>query len=208
MDCTRARDSLVDLLGGSLQPEVQQELEAHLGQCEACRREHELLQRGHRALADSLPQVAPRGAYLTEQRYIRLLEAARSQRHPSRIITLRRFVAAAAAAIIVVCVPYVVKDFGELLTPAAPPAGTHVARVPAAPRYRAPEPVRVFLASGPERGNLRETVGHMAADLDVMSPSPGFGVQPATQVLRTTGRDVHIPVRNALYDEQETGYWW
>jgi len=205
MDCQEVRALLVDLLDGAPDEALRRELEQHIVGCADCRREYRLLQRGREALQAALPNLAPQNGYLTAERLERLL-APKADARP-RIITFRHFVAAAAAAVILVSGTFLYQDLRSLLgrTHEAP-TSAGAAMPPGMPAVR-PAVVRVVLTPAPQDGESRVVIGHMVPATDRSGPyspfAPSYG-----QVLRTTQEGVATPVRSALYDPEEAGYWW
>jgi len=110
LDCTEARHEFLEALDGALSEPDSGGLREHLGRCGSCRAEFERLRKGWTAFRIALPELAPRERYLTTARLERLMNARSGSRAPLRLITLRRFVAAAAVAIILVSGFFIASD--------------------------------------------------------------------------------------------------
>jgi len=110
LDCTQASQEFLEALDGALSESGLGRLREHLGRCGSCRAEFEKLHKGRNAVRTALPDLAPREHYLTTARLERLINARSRGRAPVRLITFRRFVAAAAVAIILVSGFFIAND--------------------------------------------------------------------------------------------------
>ena len=202
MKCGDVRGSLLDLSEGTINPEQRAAVQQHLGQCDECRAELAMLQRGRDGLEASLEQVAPVGRYLTEGRMGRLLGAFEVRAQQPRIITLRRFIAAAAAAAILVSFRFIYADVRSMLTPKQQPGETY----PTALRVSPLGPAGIVaLTPTPEDHGLNVVFEYLKA-----SPAGGATAAPVppADLVRTISPGIDVPVQNAFYDCQEAGCWW
>ena len=110
MDCTEASQEFLEALDGALSKPDLSRLREHLDRCGSCRAEFERLHKGWNAVRIALPELAPRERYLTTARLERLMNFRSGGRAPLRLMTLRRFVAAAAVAIILVSGFFIASD--------------------------------------------------------------------------------------------------
>ncbi|NIR02045.1 MAG: hypothetical protein GTN78_17930, partial [Gemmatimonadales bacterium] len=128
MECTEVRQKLVEAVEGELPSPEEAAVRQHVAECSDCRSEFKRLRRASGALNTVVSQLAPPTRYLTRRR-LDLLMFAYSERHrPIRLVTWRRFVAAAAVAAIIAAVPFIVGDVAHILN--APPVPRLVAQQP------------------------------------------------------------------------------
>jgi len=202
MKCGDVRGSLLDLLEGTIGPEQRTAVEQHLGQCEECSAELAMLQRGRDALMASLENVAPEGRYLTERRMGRLLGGleGRVQRRP--ILTIRRFIAAAAAAAILVSFLHIYDDVSSMLRPEPQPSAVY----PSALRLVPLGPAGI-VALTPTPGARQLDVVFDYMEAGSAAEAPAAPVRNA-DLIRTTSSGINVPVQNAFYDCKEAGCWW
>ncbi len=205
MNCEQVREKLVDLVEGALDPAAERLVREHLEGCSACREEFGQLELGRVALLDSLPALAPDGGHLTQQRFHRLLEAGAGARSTSKIITFRRFLGAAAAAAVLVCIPYLASDIRSVLRGTDVPAPAEVAVGDFRPAP-APGAESVMVTAAHASANSRDVVGYFVPGLRE-GDRPMEGRQ-MMRVIRSSALGVEAPVRNVLYDAEEAGYWW
>lgn len=102
MECTEAIRKLLDAAEGGLPQPERRLLMEHLSRCGQCSAALGELQRASVALRLAVSELAPRQPYLTTARLNRLTDAYVGGPRPIKIITFRRFVGAAAAAVILV----------------------------------------------------------------------------------------------------------
>lgn len=202
MKCGYVRGNLLALLEGDIGPEERAAVQDHLERCDECRNELRMLQRGRDALVASLQQVAPSGRYLTQGRLDRLLGASEAPAETPRIITLRRFIAAAAAAAILVSSLFIYGDVRSILDRRRQPemAYPSVARVPGSGLAS-----MVALSPTPHDYRLDIVLGYTGGGS--AWGTPAAQVRPAN-LIRTTSPGIDVPVRNAFYDSEEAGFWW
>jgi hypothetical protein len=119
------------------------------------------------------------------------------------IITIRRFIAAAAAAAILVSFTHIYRDVSSMFKPGVPQA---------APAYR--QAVRLVPLGPAGIVALAPTPGARQLDVvfDYMETGSAAG-EPAvptgnSDLIRTTSSGINVPVRNAFYDCKEAGCWW
>ncbi|MFO8009152.1 MAG: hypothetical protein R6V05_15615 [Candidatus Brocadiia bacterium] len=141
-------------------------------------------------------QLAPPTRYLTRRRLERLMFAHSERHRPIKLITWRRFVAAAAVAAIIAAVPFIVGDFAQILNPPAAPQ--FMAQQP-----RPADPVAVVLSSA---STARGGDGQGVRCVPVRS-GPG-GPPGSVRVVRTDTAGVAVPIRHTLYDADESSRWW
>ena len=202
MKCHNVRESLLDLLEGTIGPEQQLSIDGHVARCEACRAELRMVKRGREALVASLEELVPPGKYLTQQRLDRLLGAFGERTRRSRIVTLRRLVAAAAAAAILVSCLFIYQSVRFSLAGKEQP---RVAERPAAATAPSGWASMVALTSSPDERHPKIVFRYMKAGGG--SGAPAAFVRPA-DMMRATSPGVRVPAQNALYDYEEAGYWW
>ena len=204
MECEQARQCLVEIMDGAIDEARGSEAKRHLAECAACRQELRRLERGHEALAGAARELAPRAGYLTAERFARLQDASGAQWRTPRIITWRRFAAAAAIAAILVSSAFIYRDLQTWRSDGGASGGSApiVAERPTAPS--APAAVRVVLTSRPQEGGSRVVIGQLA-------PETGLGVtsrRGVAQVVRSSADGIRIPVSSVAYDPEEANYWW
>ncbi len=159
MECEEFGRALVDLLDQTAPAQQRTRLEEHMARCSRCRADLELLSRGHDALEASLDCLAPSRQYLSRQRLGRLLEALEARSRRPRIITLQRFIGAAAAAVILVSCFFIYQDVRSMLGKEAQgrvAPGDLARSVPGAPVA-----VRVMVTSPPHDRRLDVVLVHM-----------------------------------------------
>ncbi len=186
MDCAEATQRLVEALEGGLSQSDSSRLGEHLSRCASCCAEFEMLRKGSDALIAATPELAPRERYLTTARLDRLMAACLGRPMTLRIITFRRFVAAAAVAVILVSGFFIAGD---------------VARIWRAERQ---EPLIVLdwlgVAVAAQEPEGREGLEVKAVLED--SPAHAAGIQPADVLLQVEDRaidDLAVLAYPALY---------
>ncbi|MDP6438668.1 MAG: zf-HC2 domain-containing protein [Candidatus Brocadiia bacterium] len=203
MNCEQTRETLVDLMEGALDAASERVVREHVEGCSACREEFGRLGLGRVALLDSLQALAPDGGHLTRQRLRRLREGGAGARATSKIVTLRRFVGAAAAAVILVCAFYIAGDIRSIVRDTDVATLAEVAVGDSRP---APGAESVMLTAAHASAASRDEVGYFVPGLrEGDRPMEGRRMM---RVIRSHALDVEAPVRNVLYDAEETGYWW
>ena len=193
MDCEKARQALLDGVEGLLDEERAGQLSAHVAQCSACAGERRELERGRAALLAAVPLLAPSGGHLTEARLSRLMAARKSA--GTGIITLRRFVAAAAAAAILVSAGFIYGDLSRWLSEEDGEAPVR------------PQAVRVVLTPAGQGGARQVVTGHLVPRQPVFE-GPPLQWREMDGIVRASAEGVRVPVRNAGYDPEEADYWW
>jgi hypothetical protein len=195
VDCNEVGERLLEAAEGVLSADDETAVEAHLARCAKCRAEFGELRRGVDGLRGSVPVLAPRERYLTHARMDQVLGGEGPRIF--QLATYRQFVAAAAAAAIVVSAAFIGARF----------LGARDARRlmdtrPVAVRTDPPMRRLPVMVEPPGQGQPI-TVAH-----SVLTPAPipaQFGSQA---VLRTDTPGVTVPVNHALYDPEESSHWW
>jgi predicted anti-sigma-YlaC factor YlaD len=189
VECKETIRRLVELVEGELDSKTEARVRNHLQGCRNCRAEFELLRCASEALRQAAYEMAPVERYATPARIDRLMAAHSAAQRRPRLITFRRLVACAAAAVIAVCVPYIVGDLRRLGT-AEPAPEIYVPVVLAAVAHGEPlreiRPLTVSLPAAPQR---------VPAD---WSP----------RLVRLDPPVVRVPVDHAFYDPEECCRWW
>lgn len=192
MNCKDAKSLMLDALDGRLTPNRYREVLAHTVRCAECREEFEHMQAGSKALKASVDQLAPRMKYLTRIRRERLM-AKRPKPKVTKLMTIRRFVAAAAVAAILVSAGFIAHDVVSLARPQ--PDGA-MASQRQAPAMNTP----VVLTAAGQNEPLR------------IMPRPWLegraSPAPEEHVVRSDSPGVIVPVRHTLYDPEESSLWW
>lgn len=202
MECREVSESLLALVEGTIGSEQQALVEQHVAACPGCRAELAMLRRGHRGLLTSLEELAPSDRHLTAERLGRLLGAYAERAGRTRIITLRRFVVAAAAAAILVSGFFIYHDVRSIAAARnRMPVADESTAVPARPNWAG----IVALTSPPEDRYPNVVFGYMKASaVDAVPALPSY---PANLV-RASSSHVRVPARNAFYDGEEAASWW
>jgi len=205
MECHEAIERMLAACESSLSKEDHEALDKHLRVCPSCGAEFGHVRAGADALRKVLDALAPEGSYLTDARLASIIEERRLRREPLRILTLRRFVAAAAVAAILVCGWFIYNDVASMTRPTTP-----APTMAQAPRQRRTVPVRLVVISPQEVSRLRFVQGqmHLASTVPEWPTfgSPFLASPPRSVVLDSPG--VTIPVENIYYDSSEANYWW
>jgi hypothetical protein len=200
VDCAEIKSRLVEAAEGDLPVDLERQLRRHVASCESCRTELDLVKRGVGVLRETIPSLAPRQAYLTRARMERLMAAHAGGAKIFRFFTYRDFVAAAAAAAILISAAFITVSLRPLREePATGQPG--LAQMPSLGDYYVPV---VLAAAG--RGEPANTLGRMSVIQKARTPWVG---RPAGE--RPVGMDtpgVVVPVRHAFYDPEESPYWW
>jgi anti-sigma factor RsiW len=207
MDCEAVKSQLVDVLEESAPSKELVALEEHLASCQSCRAELLMLRQGREVLVACLDKLAPAEERLTEERLQGLLRIAESMRERPRIITLRHFVGAAAAAAILVSAYFLYQDIRAPANSGQPSVASQPQAGFAFPSR--PGTVRVVLTRGPGATNPDVVMGYVMTAAERREPMPAE-VFPFDYigVVRSSSPGVHVPVQHALYDAEEAGYWW
>jgi len=198
VDCAECKSRLVDAVEGQLQGQTESRVRQHLASCEACRTEFDLLHRGVGVLRDTIPALAPHQAYLTRARMERLMAARSGSAKIFRLVSYRAFVAAAAAAAILVSAAFITAALGRThQTSSQAPAFAQ------APVPRVYVPVVLAATRHGEPGNAvgRISVVEKARTHWVQGPGGEWPV----------GMDspgAIVPVHHAFYDPEESPYLW
>lgn len=198
MDCKQVIERLLDLVEGDVSPGVRDAIRAHLEECERCRTEFERIRVARRAVGLAVDALAPRNVYATERRIGQLMEAAQSAERPSKIFTFRRLVASAAAAAILVSVPFIVQDLRQMWSSPAPATGGRdIALLPVPMEH-------LVLASD-------DQVDHIGPVRPVEAMSGRGGSSSPRQRMQLASLDtegVRVPVDHDYYDAEEAALWW
>jgi len=197
VNCTEARDRLLDAAEGCLAGQELHSLEEHLGGCGQCRAEYEELRTASCALRDVVGDLAPAGSYLTPGRRRRLMAAYAEGPRLFRLVTYQRFVAAAAAAAIVISAGYIVLNLRQMWRHRQ--SESPVAVQPRVPSYL---PVMLTTAGQGEPVNVVRSIPVGAESWLLPDESAG------ARVVRTDSVGVRIPVDHAFYDPEESSHWW
>lgn len=205
MQCTEARKNLLELLDEKLDAELRAAVEDHLAACPECAAEFRSLQEGHNALCEVIPRMAPPKRHLTRER-LQILE--RNIQQDRKILTIRRFVGAAAAAAILVAVLFLYQDVRRWLkTPQPSPSRGQNMAAEGARRPPGSVPVRMQIGSS-GGGQKRNIVRVMAPAEENLRAAGSPNTRSQTRILRTNSPGVRVPVQNTLYDPEQDGYWW
>jgi anti-sigma factor RsiW len=196
VNCTEARDRLLEAAEGCLAGQELHSVEEHLARCEACRAEFEELRTASCALRDAVPELAPAQSYLTPDRRRRLMAAYAEGPKLFRLVTYRRFIALAAAAAILISAGAIVLNLGrpwhhrQDKTPVAVQLPQYLPVVLAAAGQG--EPVSVFRS------------------IPVSTEAGSAWDEPARggRIVRADSAGVRIPVDHAYYDPEESSLWW
>ncbi len=203
MDCSEAKDRLLDAADEALGRQEAARLEEHLDGCPACRAELSELRTGANALRRAAPELAPKRRYLTVERYASLLAARGRPARIFRLATYPQFVALAAAAAILISAATIAWHVQFAAAPQAPAAPL----APAVPLAEGPHPqgyVPVVLATHGQ-GEPVNVVRGIALGGIAWPPRE----QPAAPTLvRTDTRGVTVPVDHAFYDPDTSSHWW
>ncbi|MCK4283978.1 MAG: PDZ domain-containing protein, partial [Candidatus Brocadiae bacterium] len=158
-------------------PQAQQRpLMEHLSRCGQCCAELAELQRASAALRLAIPEIAPRQPYLSTARLERLVAGQGGRPRPVKIITFRRFLAAAAVAAILVSAFFIVGDVRHMW------------------EEEQQEPLLVLdwlgvaVAQHPGEG-----AGVQVKAVLEDSPADAAGIRPADVLLQVGGRVVDAP---------------
>ena len=157
------------------------------------------MKRGAGVLREAIPSLAPRQAYLTRARMQRLMAAHSGSAKIFRLVSYRRFVAAAAAAAILVSAAFITVNLGRMRE-ASQPDELPLAQIPAPSHY---VPVVLAATGSGEPGNA---LGRMSVIQEARTP---WAEQPGGE--RPVGMDspgIIVPVHHAFYDPEESPYWW
>jgi predicted anti-sigma-YlaC factor YlaD len=202
MQCTQARKKLLELLDEKLDAEMRAAVEEHLGACPKCAEEYQSLQEGHNALCEVIPFLAPPECYLTSER-LQTLE--RNIQRNRKILTLPRFVGAAAAAAILVAVLFLYQDVLRWMESPKPSPSRGQNLAVDSGRRPGSVPVRMQIGSSGQKPNVVRVMIPPEKELRATgSPS----TRSRTRILRTNSPGVRVPVENTLYDPEQDGYWW
>ncbi|MFP4028875.1 MAG: hypothetical protein ACLFWL_13885 [Candidatus Brocadiia bacterium] len=205
MECKEAREEFWELMGRPPEAPRRRKLTEHLKSCAACSEQFADVQEADNVLRKSINELAPRGSYLTDDRRENLMCTLPSRRSDRPILTMRRFVAAAAIAVILVCSFYIAKDIYSL---GNDPQEMYVPR----PAWQAANasgnamPLQIGLVSLPEKDSTRIVPGYVirgARDQRGMSLKEG-----SEQTVHTSSKCVEIPVKNRFYEREQDRYWW
>jgi len=203
MNCNEARNRLLEVADGLLPEAVRPSVEEHMAGCAACRAELEELRRASGALRQAACELAPQGAYLTPERLGRLMAAheqlaAAQEPRIFKLLTYRRFVAAAAAAAIIVSVGAIAVNLLLMRQPAEKEG-------PVADSLPAPSYVPVVWAATGQ-GEPVSVIRSIPVSAETWSSweEPARG----PHLLRTDSPGIRIPVDHAFYDPEESSRWW
>ena len=204
MDCREVKSKLLEAAEGELRGQERAAVEEHLGHCPDCTAELKRLEAAVGAMHEAVELLAPRRAYLTPERLARLTEVLDRRRPKVQLITLRRFVASAAAAAILVALYYLAGDVAILLrqTEESPIVVQRRVRPSAAQvvlgSVGQDEPVRVVRSFpvAAESGAVGEATRREPADLQ------------APRWVETDSPGLIVPVDHAFYDPEESSHWW
>lgn len=188
MDCKEAISRMLESVDGELPWDVESRLREHLDECEKCRSEYERLQCATEALAEAISVLAPAKPYGTPERIEHLMAARAAGGKVVRLMTLRRFVACAAAAVIIAALPFLIRDVRQIASPE-----------PSEPTLRAED---VVLASMDTDEPWRQLRPH------VIAASDGTAGAPRPRLVRLDSGGVRVPVDHAFYDPEESSHWW
>ena len=205
MQCKEAQQRLLDLLEQGAGARDAQPAEAHLAACGQCRDEYELLRRGREAVLAAAEQLAPEDAYLTPQRLQELAEAPGPRRRWPRIIRLERLVAAAAAAAILVSTLSIYMHLRSPREGAQDATGSESAS--ASSMTGRTGPVMEAYTMVPDQGQPRVVTAQMMLAPRAAAVAPAEGLWRG-ELVRTSSPGLYVPVRNPLYDFEESAWWW
>jgi len=195
--CEHIRHILLEAADGALPGEEMSVVEEHLAGCAQCRSEYLRLKRASEALRETVLVIAPPTSHLTTRRRERLYGRMARRRAPIRLITWRRFVAAAAIAAIIASAPFIISDLRQYrrssaLPPIAvesPPPASHVA---------------VMLGVGVRPG--RRSVEF--APVDFGSSRPYEAALPTGRLIGADTAGISVPVSHPFYESEESSHWW
>lgn len=198
MNCSEAKQVLVEMAEGSLAGRDETAALQHLAACEECRAEFGRLRAAVGAVRRAVPELAPQERYLTSERLDRLMAAHARSGKLFKLVTYRQFIGGAAAACIVISGAFI----------AAHLIGMHegATAVPSPQQAAAPSPyVPVVLAA--QRYGEPMTVVHGtsgAPDGRQVWAEPA----PNESLVETDTSGVFVPVNHAFYDAEESSHWW
>jgi hypothetical protein len=155
-----------------------------------------------RALRDELQELAPPGPHLTPERLGRIMAARTGPPKLFRLVTYRQFVAAAAAAAILISAAFIAHTL------------VRVWRQPAATPQR--EALGVRRPVGPSTAPVLLTTMGQGDPLDVVRsvPAPGSRLPDwgetisAVHLIGANSAGLSVPVDHAFYDAEESSRWW
>jgi anti-sigma factor RsiW len=198
VNCAEAKDRFLEAAEGDLKGDGRGALEEHLVVCEACRTEFDELGKAVGALREAVGGLAPVRRYLTAERRERLMAAYADEPKLFRLITYRRFIAAAAAVAIVVSGAVIATSVARMTR--SRPKELPVAAGPVAAPY-----VPVILAATGQGGPV-----NVIRSIPVGTEAWSQWDEPArgARIVRTDSAGVRIPVDHAFYDPEESSHWW
>jgi anti-sigma factor RsiW len=200
VDCPTVITKLLEFSEGQLSRKESLEVQAHLESCVACRTVHERLTNAAEALRRTRSILAIGEGFLTPGRAERLMAAleardAEQRTRVVRLLTPRRFVAAAAAAVILVSAVFIAGDVARLRSE---PRGGAVTAEATVPRDR----YVPFVLTSTGSGSPMQVVRRSQPELQYPT-----GIEDISLV-RTSSDGVRIPVRHVFYDAEESSLWW
>lgn len=200
MDCTEVRDKLLDAVEGDLPGEQERDLLLHLTRCVDCREEYDTVRKGAAALRDNMRELAPHARHLTSARRDALMAQVPAPK-VTRLMTVRRFVAAAGVAAIIASAIFLVGDLRQMLAPAEAPAEAPAGATQLASRDTpAPQGVPVVLTAASQDEPVR------------VMPRAAAGRRPVPEssaaLVHADSPGVAVPVDHKFYDPQESSRWW
>ena len=204
MKCEDAKSKLIEYVDRELPEPEQRRVSKHLEGCSACREEHDRLRQADESLRNNLSRLAPADTYLTSARRKALNEAHAASQRSVKLITLRRFVAAAAIAAIIASAWVMYPDLASFFGP--PRRSVPADRV--ATGYSEISPLMVTSpGDGTELRVLPARVRRSAQAARGGRSGSSSQLNHAESV-RMHPEWVVVPAENAYYDDSEAAYWW
>jgi len=204
MQCEKVKNRLVEYVDGELSEPERTEVASHLDECDACRDQCQQLREGDRAIKQALSSLAPPGRYLTSARRKALEEAHADRRRPLKLISFRRFVAAAAIAAIIASAYVMYPDLKSFVAPSREPVSP--GRIAAGSYEMAP----LMVTSPGDGSELRVLPARVRTQ---MQSATGGTSRVASELNHAESVRMHpewvvVPAENTYYDDSEAAYWW
>ena len=205
MKCEDIQSELVDYMDGEMSESRRTRISAHLDDCDACREQCRRLEQADSSVRQALSSLAPPGKYLTGARRKALKEAHTASQRSIKLMTFRRFVAAAAIAAIIASAWVMYPDLTSFFGPARE-------TIPADRVATSPYEMSPLMVTSPGEGNELRVLPARVHGSRKSVPQQGraslaSGLNHAGSV-RMHPEWVIVPAENAYYDDSEAAYWW
>lgn len=195
---------MLDMLEGNLPEGEARRVRRHLEDCPECRSEAECLEGGLNGVQEAVPLQVGSGPHLTPCRREATLRAARKARKKTRLFTVRKFAAAAAAAMLLVSAWFLAQD---LLQPEQQPQSSRdraTAQKRMLPGARPPAPRR---KDGDPSGIVRVASNEQPRDRQ-WDAAPAAQPFESGELMYNQAGNLTIPVENVRYHPRRERYWW